>query len=96
MPTIDGISSIDEELSAKDVAIDGEELGHFENSFGEKAELNIEPQIDADENPQIIVESQKSKGDSEISIDHIELSVNHIKTENLQWMKEKPIITLIK
>jgi hypothetical protein len=44
----------------------------------------------------MIVKSQKSKDDSEINIDHIELSVNHIKTENLQWMKEKPKITLIK
>lgn len=42
MPTIDGISSIDEELSAKDVSIEGEERGNFESSFGKKAQLNIE------------------------------------------------------
>lgn len=93
MRTADGISSI-EDLSGNEEGFGAEEnFGKsFEEELGKKGQelTELEPST-ADQQPR-----KKSKDDSEISADHIELSVSQIKTENLQWMKEKPVISLIK
>lgn len=97
MKTADGISSIDG-MSSKE---DGQE-DNFGNSFDQEMEGVSEPigeqqaQVQQAQELQAHIQKKPKDDSAEISADHIELSVSQIKTENLQWMKEKPLITLVK
>jgi hypothetical protein len=63
--------------------------------IGESSESESQP-FPEDNLSSIDEGAEEDKEDSEPSVDNIELTVSTINTENLQVMKEKPIVSLIK